>query len=131
MKKHTKKNISETDYKNVLNKLEDVFESTTAKFMVVGSLLTAVETGTYLSDLDKFEFIVSKRSLNKYALTVLKENLGESWQDFEENGVPIKVKVINKNYKFMKYPDVRYYQGCTLYIPNPLSDYLKIKQLIK
>jgi hypothetical protein len=51
--------------------------------------------------------------------------------EFELNGVPIHFQIIQRNYKFFRNPEVRFFGVGEFLIPNPLDNYLKAQYLIK
>jgi hypothetical protein len=46
-------------------------------------------------------------------------------------GVPIELKVINRNYSFFEHPDFKYYMAEEFKIPNPFENYYKARFLIQ
>ncbi len=57
-----------------------------------------------------------------------KEDYGYS---YEMNGVPIKVKVWERNYPFLTSTDLIFYGADEFKIPNPFMKYYKVRNLIK
>ena len=44
--------------------------------------------------------------------------------------VPVNIRVIHKNFKFLNDPDSRTYYDCFLYIPNPFNNYWRSRSFV-
>jgi hypothetical protein len=74
--------------------------------------------------------------MNRFAKGALSMLIpGTKWDgdkiEFELNGVPITVYVIDTKYSFMKNPDFVFYRLTHFRIPNPFKKYWQVRGLIK
>ncbi len=60
--------------------------------------------------------------------TILKTKNGF---EFDYEGVPIVIKIIEKDYKFFKYLDTKFYMASEYLLPNPFAEYWKVRNLVK
>lgn len=84
---------------------------------------------------DGIDLGIEKRYLGPEVLSTLKDWATQEITDngftYEVEGVPVRVKFIQRKYHFFKYPDMRFYGPETYKIPNPFSAYYKMRHLIK
>jgi len=113
---------------------EDLLIRAQIPFIVLGKTLEGVLKESLEGD--KIELGVRKRYLTKDTLGLLKLvmpglKVEENLLSFDWEGVPVEIKIINRNYKCLENPDKVFYKVTEYFIPNPVDDYLKIKQLIR
>jgi hypothetical protein len=49
---------------------------------------------------------------------------------YQVGRVPVHIRVIEKNFRFLNDPDSRTYLDCSLYIPNPFGNYWKSRSFV-
>ena len=86
---------------------------------------------------DKIEVGLEKRYFNPFA----KSSFGyyvKNWLEekpdvrtFELEGVPVELKLINRNYHFFRNPNAKNYQYDDYQLPNPFATYWKARFLIR
>ena len=50
---------------------------------------------------------------------------------YQVGEVPVRVKFIRNHYKFMEFPDTKFYMYDSYLIPNPFTDYWEMKHLVR
>jgi len=130
--------IGKTDYdfSRALLELENLMDGASIKFILIGEIAKRLKEGLKLDGLEKIEVAVPKLQLSEYAISALKNlailrKIGEDWQHPVLNGIPIEIKIIERKYKFFKYPDRVVHWGGYFNIPNPMNVYWKTRFLIK
>lgn len=52
------------------------------------------------------------------------------WQ-FEHQGVPIRVTIVNRNYKYLEFLDTKFHLASEYKVPNPFEKYWATRYLVK
>ena len=86
---------------------------------------TAINTGVMRHNLTEFQFPMLKSIMPTN--TVYEPNK----ITFVRNNVPVFIKIINRNYKFLQNPDTVLWQYEAFQVPNPWDDYYRVRYLIK
>lgn len=114
----------------------------TAK-MIMDEVDLSDGTGIYLGVVDRYlaEFALSTlRTLSKgadvnYGMREYKEEINEDGKiskiSWNYRGVPIELKIINKDKEFFEHPDFKYYRAEEFKIPNPFKNYWFAKNTIQ
>lgn len=130
------------DVDEALRWVDDTFKRMLCPYVLLGQtardIVDAPPTvdGGHLTT-KSVEVGVKKKNLTKEVLstlhTLLPEiKLGEDGNyRFKHNGVPILIRVINKDYSFLKTTDIKFYLADEYRIPNPFDKYWKARGLIK
>jgi len=113
---------------------EDLLTRAQIPFLVLGKTLDGVLKDSL--DCDKIELGIRKRYLTRATSGMLKTvmrdlEIGEDKICFEHESVPVEIKIIKRNYKCLKNPDKVFYRVTEYYIPNPMSEYNKVRHFIK
>lgn len=120
------------DYLQALNELDYVFEGAMIPYVLLGETARRVKGVEQLEGLPEIEIGVLKRTMNSYVDRTFTDRWNE-WKDKTVRvlNVPVKIKYIQRNYKFFDNLDtVTYYAG-TFNIGNPFDKYFKTRHLIK
>ena len=54
----------------------------------------------------------------------------KSGWEFSLEGIPIKLAIIKRDYKYFRNPEIRFFGVTEFMLPNPLKEYLKAQYLI-
>jgi hypothetical protein len=138
--KEKKPTHGDIEVRDALRWVTDVLECSQIPFFVLGDLvLPMIEDKP--AEVEKVEIGVLKNSWNDTTKSLLKTfflrtpfegiDLDTQILKLDFNGVPIEVKVIQRNYEFFKNLDTSYYWTDEYKIPNPWAKYLKSRYLIK
>lgn len=81
------------------------------------------------------EFTKQRISMFRTLEEALKYKIEESddHKDFkiELQGVPIYIKLITRNYKFFKNPDIKFWGVTEFLMPNPFDEYWKARGIVR
>ena len=134
-----KPELSPDQLDQALATAEDLLGRAQIPFLVLGKTLEGVLKEKLEGD--KIELGVRKRYLTEDTLGILKivtdsffgqkVTIEDNLISFEHGGVPVEIRIINRNYKCLENPDKVFYKVTEYFIPNPVGDYLKIKALIQ
>lgn len=117
---------------------EDLLFRAQIPFIVLGETLLGVLEEKLTGD--KIELGIHKRYLTgstKSMLEIITKMFDHEFKMDEDkitlkyNEIPIEIKIINRKYDCLENPDTRFYKVTEYLIPNPISDYIKIRGLIK
>ncbi|MFZ5845295.1 MAG: hypothetical protein ACOY0S_02395 [Patescibacteria group bacterium] len=106
-------------------------------FFVLGETADCVKHNKPLTGraiyLGMFRRHMDTRFVNEIITAHVKRDFEEIKDGFEYlvGEVPVKVKVITRNYHFLKYPDHRIYEFGDYLVPNPFATYWKARFLIR
>lgn len=119
-------------YLKALEKLDYIFEGATIPYVLLGETAETIRGMKPLTDLKELEIGVLQRSLSKYSRSVLKMHFGEEWDGVHEvEGIPIKIKLIRRNYGFFKHMDSVPYSGGSFKTANPFDKYFKARFIVQ
>lgn len=131
------------DLEAALFNIEDIFDRALLdqKFIPLMDTAKAIYDGVPLYG-NKIDVGVEKRYLIKEAISTLKSlptygsmypelEITDKGFSYEYKGVPVNVRFINRNYKFFKRPDFKYYLSQPYNMPNPFETYWKSRWLIQ
>ena len=122
---------TDQDFSKALWELENLMDGCSVKFILLGDIAKRLKDGLKLDGLTKIEVGVPKLQLSKYAVSSLRTLKGENWQHLEFNGIPIEIKIVQRKYKFFKFPDKAVHWGGWFNIPNPMDTYWKSRFLVR
>lgn len=119
---------------------QDVIERTLCPFFLWGQtardVVDAPPTvdGGLLTG-DKVELAILEKHLTREVRSTIKTMEGAEEEDdkieFEHDGIPIIIKVIRRNYKFLQRPDAKFYMADEYKIPNPFESFWKKRGLVR
>jgi hypothetical protein len=134
-------NITKEFSVDALNKalfdFEDIMERAMCPFLVLGQTAIDIKDGFKLRG-SKVEVGVKSLCLTKMVLSTIKTYKGidvdrdnDKEITYEVDGVPVICKIIRKKWKFLENPQMVFYWGGDYQLPNPMSEYLKARYIIK
>lgn len=126
--------FNEFELMKALHDFEDLMERVLCKFVVLGDTSKAMYEEKELYG-DKIEVGIFKNDLVKFVRSTLNSLVKDiEWTKYgftyKSNGVPIKVRVISRSYKFFEHPDFRFYKTGQYEFANPFYSYWKSRFLI-
>ena len=132
MKKNGLTGKTDYDFSRALLELENLMDGASIKFILLGEVAKRLKEEQKLDGLEKIEVGVPKLQLSEYARSALKTLIKkDDWQHLEFNGIPIEIKVIERKYKFFKFPDRAVHWGGWFNVPNPMDVYWKSRFLVR
>ncbi len=120
----------QTQYLKAILNVEAMFEGAMVEFLLLGETARRMKYAESLEGLELLEFGVQDRKLNRYARSTFKVLHGENWQEKEYAGIPVKITVIKKRWKFFEHPDTFLYWGGAFKVANPWDSYWKKRGII-
>lgn len=128
---------STEDISEALFFIDDVLDRAQCPYMVLGDVSRAIFDYGVSADVSSDKVVVGVRRacLTPEVLSVVRQygNPKEETDKlftFEHGGVEVQLKVIDKDYEFVKHPDSRMYRVHTFHVPNPFNAYWKVRGLI-
>lgn len=137
----TQKNpVTSWDLGVALRRVYDDMEKAIIDGILLGDLVQEIKLrkkdgfdGQY-AEVDKIEWGIQKRYVTAEVKSLFKVwgyRETENGYEYEVQGVPVKLKVIERNYKFFEHPDTVFYGVDEFKIPNPFEKYWKARFIIK
>ena len=104
-------------------------------YLLIGQTGRAVKDGADLSG-DRLEVSIPAKTVTpevKSNLKIYAPGLVETDKGFgfTVNGIPVDVRVIQRNYKFFQYPEPIIYKYEDYQLPNPFEGYWKSRHLVR
>lgn len=139
MKENGKKPVTSWDLGVAMRRIYDDMDSALVPGILLGDMVYQIKEWkrdgfSEYALVDKVEWGLPKRYL-----TAEVKSLFETWgyrkvdggYEYEVQGVPVKLKIIERRYKFFENPDQVFYGVDEFRIPNPYQKYLKSRYIIK
>lgn len=130
------KEFSIDELNKALFDFETLMERCLVPFLLLGQTAWDIESGFQLTG-DKVEVGVQTKYLTPEVLSTIKtykntqlDKTVKSWT-YLVDGVPVRVKLIHRNYKFFKHPEMKFYWGGDYQLPNPMADYWKSRFIVQ
>jgi hypothetical protein len=124
----------EIEIRDALRWIADILEGSQIQFVILGELVKQMVKEEPIN-VEKIEIGIKKNAWNETTRHLFNTFLpGECLKDTNltaDNGVPIELKIITRNYEFLKNPDFVYFWVDQYMIPNPWEKYYKARYLIK
>ena len=140
MKIKEKQIHGDIEVRDALRWIAELLECSQIQFLVLGDLIKPM-VDDVAAEVEKIEIGVNKNSWSETTKSLMRTfflrtpfegiDLDVPILKLDFNGVPIEIKVIQRNYEFFKNPDTAYYWTDEYKIPNPWDKYLKSRYLIK
>lgn len=134
--KDSTKEFSVDKLNKALFDFEDLMERCLSSFLVLGQTAWDISTGLGLTG-DKVEVGIQTKYLTPEVLSTIKTYKGIDldkdmglWE-YEVDGVPVRVKLIKRKYKFFANPEMKFYWGGDYQLPNPMGDYWKSRFIVR
>ena len=132
------KRMSDYDIERALYDVEDLFQRVMCPFVLLGETArsvrdgefvagTVIEVGVRAGDLVP-EILSTIHSFSNFNGGFNKTSFG---YEYLSNGIPVKITVINKKWKFLENPDTVFYGPAQYQIPNPFPEYYKTRFLVR
>jgi hypothetical protein len=126
--------FSKDQLDKALYDFEDLMERCLCPFILLGKTARNIVDGKWLGG-DKIEVGVERKYLTREALSTLKtflkkKNLLKGFT-YKAGEVPVKVKVINRKYKFFKNKQSKFYMGGMFLVANPFEPYWKSRNIVR
>lgn len=122
-----------------LRDANDVFERAMLPAILLGDVAYQVkmEKRDGFSDtvsVDHLEWGIPKKNLTQEIVSLFKTwgfTPTDTGYEYTIQGVPVKIKVYERNYNFLTNPDLVFYGVDEFKVPNPFEKYWKVRNLIK
>ena len=114
---------------DALMHIQDLLERSQIQFILLGETAKQIDTMDIATlELPYIHLGVLKKDWTQSGSQTFKSlapsiNIEDNIIDYEYNGVPIGIQIIDKDYPFFKNPDTRIYYLTEYKIPNPMSLY--------
>ena len=135
MKKIPTNGMSHERLQVALLDVQDRLDRASIPFVVVDYTAEQIRQELPHLTLDKISIGVERKHLTHTCFSILKglipklETKGNTLY-YEVNNVPIVIRIIERHYKVLERPDVRFYYLGEFRIPNPFDKYWKIKDFL-
>jgi len=117
-----------------LHHVQDLLDRTLIPFVLLGEVVYRITNNKSLGGIKEIEVGVFQKDLVRERLSSLKTEVGDITTDYgfgyKFDRIPIKIKIISRDHKFFDNPDKIFYKSGEYSIPNPIGDYLKVRQTI-
>jgi hypothetical protein len=131
--------VSSWDIGMAMRDLYDLFEKIMYKGVLLGDVAYQIKAqGKGALDVpvevDHLEWGLPKKQLTPEVVSLFKTwgfTPTKDGYEYKVSNVPVKIKVYSRKYKFFERPDQVLYMIDEFNIPNPWSDYWKVRSLIK
>ena len=114
--------------------VQDLLNRTLIPFVLLGELVERIVHNKSIAGIKEIEVGVFQKDLVRERISSLKTEIGDITTDYgfgyKFDRIPIQIKIISKDYKFFENPDIIFYKSGEYRIPNPIEDYLKVRQEI-
>ncbi len=130
--------MSDYDIERALYDVEDLFQRVLVPFVLLGETARSIKEGEFIGG-TAIEVGVRAGDLVPEAMSTILSfsnfeggfNKTPTGYEYLSHGVPIKITVINKKWKFLENPNYVFYGPAEYRIPNPFLDYFKVKQFVR
>lgn len=104
-------------------------------FLTLGETGRALDEARALSG-NGIDVGIEKRYLTKSIKSTMQmfhpeSELTDKGMTYSHFGVPVRIKFINNNYKFFKYPEPVFYATEEFKIPNPFNSYYRARFIVR
>ena len=114
--------------------VQDLLNRTLIPFILLGDLVERIVNNKSIAGIKLIEIGVFQKDLVRERISSLKTEIGDITTDYgfgyKFDRIPIQIKIISKDHKFFENPDIIFYKSGEYRIPNPIEDYLKVRQEI-
>lgn len=120
-----------------LMNFHDLMTRTFVRPLVLGETAKSLKYGEVTGD--KIEAGIRAQDLKvEYVLTTLTEWINrednpvitDEMMSYTVDGVPVEIKIIKKNWAFLKQPDIMVYRSDEYFRPNPFDKYYTARHLL-
>lgn len=133
----TPKSYSYSSTEPALYFIEDVMERAMIPFFLLGETAKHVIENLDCEVNVPIYIGVKKNDLTRYSLSTLKmflpadteytdKSISFTWKD-----TPVKIKIVHRNYRFLKNLDFVYYRITQYRIPNPFPEYWRVRNVVQ
>ena len=139
--KNSKNGYKSEELEKALFKVEDLFDRLQVPMFLLMQTAWDIHKGEKLNESDRVYVGIKKNNLTPFVLSTLKsleqDGITPKLQQvnggyhLQENGVPIDIKIVQRNYKFLDNLQFKWYKATEYWLPNPFSVYWKVRHLIK
>lgn len=113
--------------------MEEIFESAHLPYVALGDLAKCVYAQRDVVYATKLKYCVKQKHLTRYAVKTLQQIVSDFREITREDknfvtkhrGVPIIIRVLDKDYRIFTNPDKRFYSVIEVPLPNPFDLYLE------
>ena len=129
------KTFGKWELQEALFNIYDTLQRGMVKFVLLGDIANCLYNKDEELKGNKIVIGVKRHDMTEYAKSTFRSfapHLDEFEGGYrtEYKGIPVEIQVIDKNWKFLERPDVRFLYNEEFYIPNPFKNYWKVKQLV-
>jgi hypothetical protein len=129
--------MSDYDIEKALFDVEDLLGRVLVPFILLGETARSIKDGEILGG-TAVDIGIRELELNKSALRTIKTfyfeggfNKTERGYEYTSHGIPVRIHVLNKKWKFLENPEQVFYGPATYLVPNPFKDYWKARHLVR
>lgn len=90
-----------------------------------------------LDGIEKLEFLVERRALAESSFSIYKDVMSDYHPvytdktiEYSFKNIPVKIKILDRKYKFLENPAVTSYLYDPIFLPNPFNSYYKARGLV-
>lgn len=128
--------LSDYNIERALFDVEDLMGRALVPFILLGETAKSVKEEELLSG-TAVDVGVRALDLNEFSLRTIKTftfeggfNKTDWGYQYTSHGVPVRISVITKKWKFFENPEKVFYGPATYFVPNPFIDYWKTRFLV-
>lgn len=128
--------LSDYDLEKALYDVEDLLGRVLVPFVLLKETARSVHDNEVLGG-TAVDVGVRDLDLHESALRTIKSftfeggfNKTPHGYEYLSHGVPVRITMLSKKWKFMENPEMAFYGPATYMLPNPFRDYWKVRQLV-
>ena len=125
-----------TKLDKVMYWLDDTMMHCQMDYILFGDTAYSVYKNTF-PKFNRINIGILEQDFHKFGRSVLKSITGVDELDietskvkFKHDGIPVHIRIVKKNYPFLKNPQDITYKMDTYKIPNPFEDYWRVYKLV-
>lgn len=113
--------------------LEYIFEGAMIPYVLLGETARRIKAQESMDGIEEIHIGVLDWKMSDYSRRTLRDRFKGEWENKINlvDGIPVKITLIKKRYKFFENPDTVTYSAGTFLTANPFEKYWKMRNLIK
>lgn len=115
---------------------EDILDRAVVPFLLLGDVAKQMDEGYVGFEASELEIGIKRRDFSQGAREIIEMLipgiiLEGNRYSFEVEGVPVTIRIIERNYTFLQNPDTRHFYLGVFRLPNPFKAYWQVRALLQ